>query len=86
MAVHPGGVLTELADRTNIPENFRKLMTAKPALAVGTAVYLTTGRATFLMGRFVSAKWDMAELEKMKERIVKKDLLRSRVLSVARCW
>ncbi|KAK4553724.1 Glycoside hydrolase 2 (Mannanase, beta-galactosidase) [Recurvomyces mirabilis] len=84
VAVHPGGVLTELADRTNIPEKFRKLMTAKPALAAGTAVWLTTERAEFLMGRFVSATWDMEELEKMKERVAKEDLLRSRVLGVAR--
>jgi hypothetical protein len=58
-------------------------MIDKPALPGSTAVYLSTERAEFLMGRYVLATWDMEELEKHKERVVKEDLLMSRVLGVS---
>ncbi|KAK0927664.1 hypothetical protein LTR29_017599 [Friedmanniomyces endolithicus] len=83
VAMHPGGVLTDMSDLADIPENIRRLLVDTPALPGGTAVYLSTKRAEFLMGRFVSSTWDMEELEGVKERVVKEDLLRSRVLGVA---
>lgn len=48
-------------------------------LAAGTAVYLSTPRASFLAGRFVFSNWDMKQLEELKDRIVSEDLLKSRI-------
>ncbi|TKA45827.1 hypothetical protein B0A54_03512 [Friedmanniomyces endolithicus] len=83
VAMHPGGVLTDMSDLADIPENIKRLLVDTPALPGGTAVYLSTKRAEFLMGRFASSTWDMEELEGVKERVVKEDLLRSRVIGVA---
>ena len=49
------------------------------AIAGGTALYLSTPRAAFLDGRFVYANWDMEQVESIKDEIVSKDLLVSRV-------
>lgn len=80
--MHPGGVLTELASADDLPEAIRRILIDKPALPGGTAVYLSTDRARFLMGRFVPATWDMEELEKKRARIEKEDLLRTRVIGM----
>ncbi|EMC96624.1 hypothetical protein BAUCODRAFT_131174 [Baudoinia panamericana UAMH 10762] len=86
VAMHPGGVYSEMVERGvaagDMPEAIVPLLIDQPALPGGTAVYLSTERAEFLYGRFVSATWDMEELENLKERVVKEDLLRSRVLGV----
>lgn len=83
VVMHPGGVLTEMAERSDIPDNIKRMLIDQPALPGGTAVYLSTERADFLMGRYVNATWDMEQLEGEKERIEKDDLLRSRVVGVA---
>jgi hypothetical protein len=61
-------------------ETVKHLLIDKPELAGGTAVYLTTDRARFLMGRYVPAVTDMEELEKLKDKIVSEDLLKTRVV------
>ncbi|KAK3113990.1 hypothetical protein LTR53_008127 [Teratosphaeriaceae sp. CCFEE 6253] len=83
VAMHPGGVPTDMARLAGIPENLMRLMIDQPALPGATAVYLSTQRADFLMGRFVSSTWDMEQLEGVKERVLEEDLLRSRVVGVA---
>ena len=80
--MHPGGVLTELADADDLPDAIRKILIDKPALPGGTAVYLSTDRARFLMGRFVPATWDMENLENERDRIEKEDLLKTRVVGM----
>jgi NAD(P)-dependent dehydrogenase (short-subunit alcohol dehydrogenase family) len=82
VAMHPGGVLTEMASAGNLPEAIKRVLVDTPALPGGTAVYLCTDRARFLMGRFVPATWDMEQLEKERERIETEDLLKTRVLGV----
>ncbi|KAK3056903.1 hypothetical protein LTR09_001941 [Extremus antarcticus] len=79
VAMHPGGVVTELGGG-NFPDNIKQLLIDQPALPGGTAVYLSTERARFLMGRYVPATADMEELEKKKEMIIKEDLLKTRVV------
>ena len=81
VALHPGGVISEMSG-TDMPEELRRRMIDKPALPGGTAVYLSTERARFLMGRYVLATWDMEALEKEKGRIENEDLLKTRVLGV----
>jgi hypothetical protein len=56
--MHPGGVLTEMASAYDLPDDIKRVLIDTPALPGGTAVYLSTDRARFLMGRFVSSTWD----------------------------
>ena len=81
VALHPGGVNTSLAT-DDLPEEIKRRLIDTPALPGGTAVYLSTDRARFLLGRFVPATWDMEELEKQKGRILGEDLLKSRVIGM----
>jgi NAD(P)-dependent dehydrogenase (short-subunit alcohol dehydrogenase family) len=82
VAMHPGGVLTEMASAGDLPEAIKSVLVDTPALLGGTAVYLSTDRARFLMGRFVPATWDMEKLDKEREGIETEDLLKTRVLGV----
>lgn len=45
-------------------------------LAAGTAVYLASPQAHFLNGRYMSANWDVDELEAQQDEILRKDLLK----------
>ncbi|KAJ4861570.1 short chain dehydrogenase domain-containing protein [Trichoderma breve] len=82
VVMHPGGVLTDLIKNTVVPEAIIGRMTDKAELSGATAVYLSTDRSNFLMGRFVLATWDMEELEQQKDKILKEDLLKTRVMGV----
>jgi len=74
-SIHPGGVKTELAK--SMPEAMRnRILTDTPELAGDSLVWLTKERREWLMDRFISAAWDMEELEARKEEIVEKDLLK----------
>jgi len=76
--VHPGGVLTELA--SSMAKELHPLLRDKPQLAADTIVWLTGERRDWLAGRYVSANWDMEELESKREEIVKGDLLKVRLV------
>ncbi|KAI7320997.1 hypothetical protein KC315_g9238 [Hortaea werneckii] len=81
VALHPGGVDTDLA--ATLPEDVRRrILIDKPELAAGTCVYLSLPRADFLMGRFVNCTWDMEELEKHRETVESQDLLKSKVVGM----
>ncbi|KAI6880508.1 hypothetical protein KC360_g7209 [Hortaea werneckii] len=81
VALHPGGVDTDLA--ATLPEHVRKrILIDKPELAAGTCVYLSLPRADFLMGRFVNCTWDMEELENYREKVESQDLLKSKVVGM----
>ena len=76
IAYHPGGVAdTELT--AGAPEWMQALFTETPALAAGTALWLSGEQAKWLSGRYVDARWDMKELEGWKEVIVELDLLKA---------
>jgi NAD(P)-dependent dehydrogenase (short-subunit alcohol dehydrogenase family) len=77
IAVHPGGVPTELAK--GMPEAAHHVLIDQPALAADTFVWLTAERRDWLASRYVSCTWDMEELGGMKDKIVKKDLLKVRL-------
>jgi hypothetical protein len=55
-------------------------MTDTPDLCGGFVVWLTKGQRTWLGGRYVSATWDVAELETMKDAIVQGDKLKQRLV------
>jgi NAD(P)-dependent dehydrogenase (short-subunit alcohol dehydrogenase family) len=75
--VHPGAVLTEMAEG-NTPEEFLPYLTDDVDLCGGFVVWLTknTQESHWLNSRFVSATWDVGELLSRKDEIVEKDLLK----------
>ena len=77
-AYHPGGVMTELAKKS-MPKNTHSMLTDKPELAGGYCVWLASGNADFLSGRYSSCNWDVDELMEMEGKIVEKDLLKEMV-------
>ena len=48
----------------------------EPVLAGGTILWLTTPRAGFLRGRWLSANWRVSDLERQKEVIINQNLLK----------
>ncbi|KAK4505133.1 hypothetical protein PRZ48_003096 [Zasmidium cellare] len=78
MALHPGAVKTELS--RNVAAERQHRLTDTPELAADTMVWLTRERREWLAGRFVSANWDMGELEHKKEDVVQRNLFKFRAL------
>lgn len=76
-AIHPGGVLTDLAKV--MPAHTHSFLIDTPELAGDSLVWLTQERREWLGGRYVSVNWDMQEFEKEKKRIVDGDLLKMRM-------
>lgn len=74
-SVHPGIVEAENGRGAEV-EVFLPFAKDKPALTGGLAVYLTTSKAEFLRGGYISANWDVDELEAHKEEIVEKRLIK----------
>lgn len=77
IAVHPGGVQTELA--LKMPGHMHEWLVDTPELGADTLAWLGSERREWLSGRYVSACWDMEELEKKKGEIIKGDLLKMRL-------
>ncbi|KAI0538222.1 NAD(P)-binding protein [Xylaria digitata] len=77
VAVHPGDVLTEMT--TALGDGMRPLFKETPELTGDSLVWLAKERREWLSGRFVSVTWDMRELERKREEIVAKDLLKLRL-------
>jgi len=78
MAYHPGGVMSKLA-KESMPKETWSMLNDKPELAGNFCVWLTSGKADFLSGRYSSCNWDVDELSAMKDKIVEKDLLKEMV-------
>lgn len=82
-SVHPGAVMSEMAEET-APEEFKPFLTDSPELCGAFCVWLTQHRKdkrmTWLSGRLLSAKWDVNELQRRKDEILGKDLLKTRAL------
>ncbi|KAL5329365.1 hypothetical protein ACEPPN_002877 [Leptodophora sp. 'Broadleaf-Isolate-01'] len=77
VAVHPGGVLTDLS--RNIKQ-IQVALTDTPELCAGFVVWLTKGGRTWLAGRYVAATWDVDELEAKRDEIVKGEKLKVRMV------
>ncbi|KZS87417.1 NAD-P-binding protein [Sistotremastrum niveocremeum HHB9708] len=76
IALHPGGILTAMSAR--IPQ-VAAYLTDTLQLPAGTTLQLTSGRFDWLNGRYVSANWDLEELELVwKEKIIATEALVSR--------
>ncbi|KAJ5707560.1 hypothetical protein N7488_007361 [Penicillium malachiteum] len=51
----------------------------KPQLVGGLAVWVSSGDRKYLSGRWLTANWDVEEIEKRKDEIVQKNLLKYRI-------
>lgn len=67
VSYHPGMIETNMAEQH--PET-RGFCNDTLELAAGTAVYLASERAGWLSGRYISANWDVDELEERKDEIL----------------
>ncbi|KAH7386714.1 hypothetical protein DE146DRAFT_179814 [Phaeosphaeria sp. MPI-PUGE-AT-0046c] len=75
VAVHPGAVNTEMADKTT-PESFRSYLTDDVGLCGAFCVWLSHEKRMWLNGRLLSARWDVEELLEKKSSIEEGDLLK----------
>jgi NAD(P)-dependent dehydrogenase (short-subunit alcohol dehydrogenase family) len=74
--VHPGAVKTDMYDEAggSFPVN------STVELAASTVQYLTSGKADYLSGRYVSVEWDLGEVERdWKEKIIAQNGLVSKL-------
>jgi hypothetical protein len=71
--VHPGIVATDL---TVGYEGHTPRDLDSPALCASTILYVTSGKADYLSGRFVASTWDLGEVERdWKEKIIAQNAL-----------
>jgi len=77
-AVHPGMVLT--SPPPGMPEIWLQGMDDDVGLCGAFLVWLTKEKREWLSGRYISANWDVEELEGMKQEIVKGDKLKMRMV------
>ncbi|RYN58271.1 hypothetical protein AA0114_g2076 [Alternaria tenuissima] len=75
VAVHPGAVNTEMADKTT-PDSFRPYLTDDIGLGGAFCVWLSTEKRMWLNGRLLGATWDTDELLGKKTQIEGQDLLK----------
>ncbi|KAI0051520.1 NAD-P-binding protein [Auriscalpium vulgare] len=74
--VHPGVIGTELNLATDAPVPAVDTL----ALPAATFLYLTSGKANWLSGRYISAPWDLGEVESVwKQKIVAQNGLVSKL-------
>ncbi|KUJ11055.1 putative oxidoreductase ucpA [Mollisia scopiformis] len=78
VAIHPGGVKTDLT--ANSSEAVKSSLVDTPELAGGFCVWLTSEDRAWLRGRYLSVSWDVDELEKKREEIEGTDKLKMRMV------
>ncbi|OTA54789.1 oxidoreductase-like protein [Hypoxylon sp. EC38] len=78
-SVHPGAVLTELAEKGMPPETLSGL-NDNVDLPGDTVTWLSSERREWLAGRYISCTWDMKELLERKSDIIKGDKLKVRLV------
>jgi NAD(P)-dependent dehydrogenase (short-subunit alcohol dehydrogenase family) len=78
--VHPGIVATMPPPPGMEGPDARPMATDSPELCGGFLVWLVKERRDWLSGRYLSANWDVEELEAKKEGIVGEDKLKMRMV------
>ena len=72
VCVHPGIIPTDMSSLVPSLNPFAK---DTPELVGSVGVWLASGNRKFLSGRYITANWDVDELEGRKEEIVDENLL-----------
>lgn len=76
-SLHPGAVDTELLHELERKMGLKLHWTwTDPSLTGGTILWLTTERAEFLRGRWISVNWRIDELEAQADKIVEQNLFK----------
>ncbi|KAF5372493.1 hypothetical protein D9758_005179 [Tetrapyrgos nigripes] len=76
-SVHPGGILTEMSKDYDL---IRQHLVDTLQLPAATLLRLTSGKMDWLNGRYVSANWNLDEVEKdWKEKIIEQEALVNRL-------
>ena len=79
-SVHPGTVKTDMYDEASGGGSESFPVNSTVELAASTIQYVTSGKADYLIGRFVSAQWDLGEVERdWKEKIISQNGLVSKL-------
>ncbi|KAJ4991200.1 short chain dehydrogenase reductase [Stagonosporopsis vannaccii] len=78
-ALHPGAVVTPQT-KDHAGDAWSGILSDDEGLAGAFCVWLSRKKMPWLSGRFVSCNWDVAELEGMKDGIVKGDLLKYKMV------
>lgn len=78
IAIHPGGVPTELG--LNLPKDYHEFLVDTPELAADSVAWLTQHQPLWLSGRYVSVNLDLPELMAKKEEIIEGDKLKMRIV------
>ena len=78
IALDPGAVRTKLA--LNLPQRIHELLTDTPEMAADTMLWLCKEKREWLRGRFVTATWNMEDVERRRDEIVERDMLKFRML------
>ncbi|KAH7137516.1 hypothetical protein B0J13DRAFT_559747 [Dactylonectria estremocensis] len=76
--VNPGAIKTKITE--TVPEMVRDAFPDRLDIAGDTIAWLAAERREWLGGRYVSCPWDMEELMKRKDEIIKKDKLKMRMV------
>lgn len=78
-AVHPGTV-KDTAFPPGFPESFKQMCRDDASLCGAFLIWLVKERRDWLNGRYISANWDVGELEALKDEIVEGDKLKMRMV------
>ncbi|THH21081.1 hypothetical protein EW146_g417 [Bondarzewia mesenterica] len=75
-ALHPGAIPTEMGRSSNAPVPLDDTV----ALPASTTLYLTSGRADWLSGRYVASVWDLGDVDRdWKTKIIEQNGLVSKL-------
>lgn len=77
-AVHPGMVIT--TPPPGMPESVLQFCQDEPGLCGAFCIWLIKEKREWLSGRYVSANWDIEELERRRTEIVTRDMLKFRMV------
>jgi NAD(P)-dependent dehydrogenase (short-subunit alcohol dehydrogenase family) len=82
-AIHPGNVLTDILGPDGPRPEIAHVFTETVELAGNSIVWMTGGggeRKPWISGRYLTVCWDLPELEAIKDKIVKEDLLKPKLV------
>ena len=63
-----------------LPDDMKYVLQDSVELSADSLVWLTKERREWLSGRYVSAEWDVTELEAKRDEVVKGDKLKVRMV------
>ncbi|KAI9686058.1 MAG: hypothetical protein M1822_004041 [Bathelium mastoideum] len=82
-AIHPGNIPTDIVGgMEGLSEELKPVFVDTAELTGDSLVYLTSEKRDWLAGRYINCTWDLPELMRKQEEIVKGDKLKEDRLSI----